>query len=175
VAAEVSGDFDGDGAQDRFLVYEDSRGTHWARVELSYGYAQSGSAPESEFNVRTVNLGGPADLVAMDHLSGAPDRTATFQGLHECDLQHVHMPGGRIAQLLLRSSGTEKAGVTCTASGIIRTEAHQQSGGVWQASSVTYTWNPDAHLFEAAMGAAIVVLHSPEDDAEIESYADWDC
>lgn len=169
------GDFDGDGAQDRFLVYEDSLGTRWTRLELAYGYAAPGSAPASEFNIKTVNLGGSADLVAMDHLSGAPDRIASFHGLHECDVWHAQLPGDGVAQLLLRSSGTEKAGITCTESGIIRTEAHQQSGGAWQASSVTYTWNPDAYRFETGLGAAIVVLHSPEDDAEIESYANWDC
>jgi hypothetical protein len=174
VLAELTGDFDGDGAQDRFLVFEDSHGTRWARVELAYGYADLGTAPASDLNVKRVNLGGPADLVAMDHLLSSPDRMASFYQLLDCRLVHVYLSEGRPAQFVLRHSESELAGVTCTADGINVTEASTTDGTLWEVGSVIYLWDPVTGQLQSSMAAA-AILRSPEDDAAIQSYGDWNC
>jgi hypothetical protein len=59
------GDFEGDGAEDRVLVYDDAGGVCRARVEVSYGYAARAVDPvagAAVINVKRVNLGGLADL-----------------------------------------------------------------------------------------------------------------
>jgi hypothetical protein len=171
----VAADLDGDGAEDRALLYEiEGMEGFFVRFELSYGWAEETWLPEEAIEFRALNLGGPADLVVLvSHEHGGD--FAQFVVLSRCEVDLAALSSDEAARLWLVDYAEWRAGVTCTADGIIRTEAHEQDGGAWQASAVTYSWNPDALRFRPPMGAAITILHSPEDDAEIASYADWDC
>jgi hypothetical protein len=177
VAVEVMGDFDGDGAGDRFLVYEDGGGHYRARVELSYGY--SSVAPDlvpgpGVINAKSVNLGGDRDLAIAESIASPSSRLASFWALRDCDLEAVRLDGDTLAQFPLRGSGMALAGVTCNPDGINVTSAEDRGGGDWAAASVVYFWDPDALAFSGGMGAA-AILHSPEDDDIIMGHADWNC
>jgi hypothetical protein len=177
VAVEVAGDFDGDGAVDRFLVYEDGGGHYRARVELSYGY--SSVAPDlvpgpGVINAKAVNLGGERELAIAESIASPSSRLAGFYALDGCDLEAVRLSDDTLAQFPLRGSGMALAGVTCNADGINVTSAEDIGGGDWEASSIVYFWDPDAAAFTSGMGAA-AVLHSPDDDDIIMGHADWNC
>ena len=177
VAVEVMGDFDGDGAEDRFLVYEDGGGHYRARVELSYGY--SSVAPDlvpgpGVINAKAVNLGGERDLAIAESIASASSRLAGFYALDGCDLEAARLADDTLAQFPLRGSGMALAGVTCNPDGINVTSAEDIGGGDWEASSIVYFWDPDAVAFTSGMGAA-AVLHSPDDDDIIIGHADWNC
>jgi hypothetical protein len=177
IAVDVWGDFDGDGAADRFLVYSDSGGTYWARVELAYGYATVASDPQpgpGVINAKAVDLGGPADLAIAESLASPSSRLATFYAMYGCQLAPATRDTTQIAQFPLRGSGMELAGITCTADGIDVTSAHNTGGSDWQVSTMAYLWVPGIGEFQATMGAT-AILHSPADDAAIESHADWNC
>lgn len=177
VAVEVMGDFDGDGADDRFLVYEDSGGTYWARMELSYGYAAVAPDPTpgpGVINAKSVDLGGPGELAIAESIASPSSRLATFYALYDCGLDAVRQSDGPLAQFPLRGSGLELAGITCRADGISVTRAASTDGTVWEVSTLDYSWDPVVGELVSSMGAA-AILHSPEDDAAILSQADWNC
>jgi hypothetical protein len=84
IAIDVWGDFDGDGAADRFLVYNDSGGTYWARVELAYGYATVAPEPQpgpGVINAKAVDLGGGADLAIAESLASPSSRLVRVRPL----------------------------------------------------------------------------------------------
>jgi len=177
IAVDVMGEFDGDGADDRFLVYRDSEGTYWARMELSYGYSTAAPDPTpgpGVINAKSVDLGGPAELAIAESIASPSSRVATFYALYGCSLDAVRQGGGTLAQFPLRGSGMELAGVTCRADGINVTRAASADGTVWEVSSIAYDWDPVIGELISGMGAA-AILHSPEDDAVIMSQADWNC
>ena len=175
VEEEAAGDFDGDGAEDRFLIYEPGGMVDLVfRVELSYGWAEEVGFFLDVIDLKVLNLGGPVGLavvVTRDH----GGNHARFIVLERCGLDQAGLDNGDDAVFWLEDTSEWKAGVTCTAYGISVTQAENIGGGDWEASSFSYTWNPDALLFEeTGMGVALI-LHSPEDDAAIQSAADWDC
>jgi hypothetical protein len=177
IAVDVWGDFDGDGAADRFLVYSDSGGTYWARVELAYGYATVASDPQAGpgvINAKAVDLGGPADLAIAESLASPSSRLATFYAMYGCQLAPATRDTSEIAQFPLRGSGLGLAGITCTADGIEVTGASSTDGVTWQVFTTSYLWVPGIGEFQGTMGAT-AILHSPADDAAIESHADWNC
>jgi len=171
IEAQVMGDFDGDGAEDRFLVY--GPGDPTGRVELSYGWAEEVGVGLDTLELRAVNLGGPVDLVVVVD-RGHGGTTPLFFGLRDCELDHAELDDGDWAHFWLEDTSDWKAGVTCTADGIVVTRAENLGGGDWEASSLVYAWDPARRVFTASL-VETEILHSPEDDAEIENYADWDC
>jgi hypothetical protein len=173
----TAGDFDGDGAEDRFLPYKDPAGAIRARVELSYGYAAELTDPV--WGVRltgalAVSLGGSADLAVAETVGHSSDGEATFLRMRGCELEVVRTSDDAEAYFLLGSTWVGLPGVTCRADGITVTSARPEGGGDWQVSSVTYRWDPAAGVFVEDMSAA-AILHSPEDDAAIESHAEFNC
>jgi hypothetical protein len=177
IAIDVWGDFDGDGADDRFLVYNDSGGTYWARVELSYGYAAVALDPQpgpGVINAKAVDLGGGAELAIAESLTSPSSRLATFYAMYGCDLAAATRDTTEIAQFPLRGSGMELAGITCLADGIDVTAARNTGGSDWEVSTIFYQWVPGIGVFQGNLGAA-AILHSPADDAAIQSHADWNC
>jgi len=177
IAVDVWGDFDGDGADDRFLVYNDSGGTYWARVELSYGFAAVAPDPQpgpGVINAKAVDLGGGAELAVAESLGSPSSRLATFYALYGCDLAAATRDTADIAQFPLRGSGMELAGITCLADGIDVTGARNTGGSEWEVSTMFYQWVPGIGVFQGSMGAT-AILHSPADDAAIQSHADWGC
>jgi hypothetical protein len=177
IAVDVWGDFDGDGAADRFLVYNDSGGTYWARVELAYGYAAVAPDPQpgpGVINAKAVNLGGGADLAIAESLASPSSRLATFYALYGCDLAAAIRDGTEIAQFPLRGSGMELAGITCRADGIDVTGARNTGGSEWEVTTIFYQWVAGIGEFQGSLGAA-AILTSPGDDAAIQSHADWNC
>jgi len=174
---DVFGDFDGDGADDRFLVYNDSGGTYWARVELSYGHAAVAPDPQpgpGVINAKAVDLGGGAELAIAESLASPSSRLATFYAMYDCDLAAAPRDGDEIAQFPLRGSGMELAGITCVADGIDVTRARNTSGSQWEVSTMFYQWVAGLGEFQSSLGAT-AILTSPADDAAIQSHANWDC
>lgn len=173
----VAGDFDGDGAEDRFLVYEDADGAFRARVELSYGYAAEGADPFRGLavtDVVAVDLGGPGQLVMTESPVTSSARLVTLYALRGCDLEVVQIGDGSPPGFLLRNSWVHLSGVTCAADGITVTDAESIGGDDWRISTVTYFWDGDTGTLTAGMGAT-AILHSPDDDEAIQSAADWNC
>jgi hypothetical protein len=177
IAVDVWGDFDGDGAADRFLVYGDSGGTYWARVELAYGYAAVAADPQpgpGVINAKAVDLGGSADLAIAESLASPSSRLATFYAMYGCDLAAATRDATEIAQFPLRGSGMEVAGITCLADGIEVTGARNTGGSEWEVSTIFYQWVPGVGEFQGSPGAT-AILTSPADDDAIQSHADWNC
>jgi hypothetical protein len=180
IAVDVWGNFDGEGSDDRFLVYSDSGGAYWARVELSYGYASVAPDPQpgpGVINAKAVDLGGGADLAIAESLASPSSRLATFYFLYGCQLDTATLSGGGVAEFPLRMSGMALAGITCRGDGITVTDAEvtgDMSGSDWAVGSVDYQWVPDLGEFQGSLGMA-VLLHSPADDAAIQAAADWNC
>jgi hypothetical protein len=178
IAVEGVGDFDGDGNEDRFLVYSDAPFTWWSRVELSYGYAAV--APDSSCyevaGLRSVDLGGPAQLAVVESVDSMGLRRAAFYALHECSLDVVRQEDGTAGCFLLRDGPLAKRGITCREDGIEVTTATSADGINWQASTSILYWDPLVGRFlpDPVIGF-VLSLHSPEDDAVIGSYAAWDC
>lgn len=177
VAVEVPGDFDGEDGIDRFLVYRDSGGTYWARVELSYGYAAVAPDPQpgpGVIDAKAVNLGGGADLAIAESMASPAERLATFYAMYGCTLAAAARDTTEIAQFPLRGAGLDLAGITCGEDGFNVTRARNLGGSNWEASSVFFLWVPGIGEFQGQLGAA-AILTSPDDNDIIQSHADWDC
>ena len=177
IAVDVWSNFDGEGPDDRFLVYSDGGGTYWARVELSYGYASVAPEPQpgpGVINAKAVDLGGGADLAIAESLASPSSRLATFYFLYGCNLAAAVRDTTEIAEFPLRGSGMELAGISCSADGINVTTARNTGGDTWEVSSVFYQWAAGIGEFQGTLGMANI-LYSPGDDAAIQSAADWNC
>ena len=186
VVTEVTGDFDGNGvSDDRFLLLTGSTGGTVPRLELSYGYSVSRTVftPRAwAGDARAVNLGGPADLAVVQIVFGT-GRGAYLWALHECDVRLVTEQGSHVWGFALIDGPSQKRGLTCLENGIRLTEAASEDGITWWAGGSTLLFDPATATlrkppwFGPGDGpiTAFVPLRSPEDDALIQSYADFDC
>lgn len=189
VLTEVMGDFDGDGtADDRFSLYSFVgvvyTGTH-PHLRLSYGHSVSQptftpSAVAAE--ARAVNLGGPAD-VAVVQIAFEFGRGAYLWAFHDCELHLVMESDTHDMGFALVDGPLEKRGLRCLEDRISVVQAHSEDGITWWAGGYTLLWDPATATlhkppwFGPGDGpiTALVPLHRPEDDALIQSYADFDC
>lgn len=135
-------------------------------------------------DARVVNLGGPADLV-LTRIDGP---SVWLWAFPECQPRRAtgdSTPLGLRRHLVnypLVSDPVEKPGFRCREDGVYVTAATSDDGVTWWATGLTLLWDPETATLNprpsyGGMGlvAAAVPLHSPEDDALTQSYADFDC
>jgi len=174
VFREVRGDFDGDGAGDRFVAYDIPDEWPEGRIELSYGYATEPINVYHWVDFQTVNLGGGADLLVVIQWGGYNE--AAFHVVRGCSLDLVMRDDGELAVFRLQTDPTELNGVTCRADGMIEeTRATSTDGTLWNASFRAWRWDPARSEFASTPGAGVLVLHWPEDADTIERYGSLDC
>jgi hypothetical protein len=186
VVAEVMGDFNGSGVRDdRFVLLTGSSGGTRPRIELSYGYSvsQPTFTPRAwAGDARAVNLGGPADLAVVQIVFDL-GRGAYLWVFQDCELRLVMEQDTHVMGFALVDGPGEKRGLTCQENGISLTEATSEDGITWLATSRTLIWDPaTASLHEPPwLGPGpgpitpLRLMTSPENDAEIRSYAAFDC
>ena len=175
--AESFGDFDGDGTGDRFVVYG-AGGNYFARVELSYGWTSEAVAyGPGIWEVRTTNLGGPADIPIVVSITTPQSRTATFYAMFGCDLGEIPLTDGGTAQFPLEGGVIGRTGVACNADGVTTTYAAvagDMSGNEWEVSSTDYLWVPGlGELQSTASSMAFIPLAGNE--AMIDAASAFNC
>jgi hypothetical protein len=186
VLAEVMGDFDGSGTRDdRFSLLTFASGGTVPQMDLSYGYSvfRPTFTPRAwAADARVVNLGGPADLAVVQIVFDF-GRGAYLWAFHDCALNLVKEPDTFMMGFALVDGPLEKRGLRCLEDRISVIQATSEDGTTWWAGGYTLLWDPEtATLHEPPWFGpgdgpitALVPLHSPEDDALIQSYANFDC
>lgn len=175
--AETSGDYDGDGAIDRFVVYE-TGGNYFARVELAYGWTSEAPAwGPGGVEARTTNLGGMADIPIAVLIIAPSSSTATFFAMFGCDLDEIPLTDGGTAHFPLEGGFMGKSGVTCTADGITISSAAvagDMSGDEWEVSGTDYLWVPGLGELQAT-ASSIALIPRAGNEATIDAAAEFNC
>jgi hypothetical protein len=168
------GDFDGDGASDQLIGYEDAGGTWWVQMALSYGYATQTAVPGPVTAVGAVAFDGGQDIGYAYVDSGASTQLVGFFFLPGCDVFEVTTDSGGVARFPIGGGVTHLDGLTCVADGLISKSATTDNGSTWEYQTTRWAWVPGLLEFQAVT-SSIALLNSPADDAVIFGSGSFDC
>lgn len=170
--SHVSGDFDGDGALDQFIMYE-ALGTWWVQIRLSYGYAAELEVfgPAEAYGATTFDA--PEEVAYGRVTSGASTEFIGFFHFAECDIHQPSIDGVGVAEFARGGGVTHLDGIDCVEDGIITHSSTTTDGTTWEYTERRYLWVPGLGEFQT-VASSIQMLTSPEDD-ELIFQASFNC
>ena len=168
------GDFDGDGADDELIGYEDAGGSWWVQLALSYGYATETAVIGPVTAVGATDFGGAQDVgyAYVDH--GASTQLLGFFFLPGCDVFEVTVDGGGVARFPIGGGVQHLNGLTCVSDGIITKSATTSDGSSWEYTTSRWDWIPGLVELQQ-VSSSVTLLSSPDDDDVIFSAGSLDC
>lgn len=164
--SHVSGDFDGDGALDQFIMYE-ALGTSWAQIRLSYGFAAELEVfgPAEAYGATTFDA--PEEVAYGRVTSGASTEFIGFFYFAECDIHQPSIDGVGVAEFARGGGVTHLDGIDCVADGIVtHSSSTADFGATWEYTERRYLWAPESGEFQT-VSSSTQMLTSPEDDETI--------
>ena len=188
--SSVTGDVDGDGADDTVTVFLDQSGRRWVHMELDYGYAaaiplETGSIAGEA--VGTVRFGG-SDAVALVKVSeGASTEQFGVFAFLGCDVVYTtyEVLGIRGEPLVVPTwftagaSVAHASGLACTPMGVVQTYSQFNGGtdwenGPWDITDEEFTYDPAKGHFDLT-STSTTQLTWANDQAAIEAVYHFDC
>lgn len=169
------GDFDGDGAEDQLIGFQDAGGTWWLQVALAYGYATETAVPGPVTAIGATDLGGSGQDVGYAFVdSGASVSLAGFFFLPGCDLFEATVESGAVARFAVGGGVQHLDGITCVDDGIITKSVETANGTDWEYTTSRWLWVSGLLEFQQ-VSSSIALLTSPADDDVIFNAASFDC
>lgn len=166
-------DFDGDGALDTLVGFQDPDGVWWVAIRLSYGYAQ-GTAVPGFAEARSVFSfdGFPVGFARVD--GGAS--TELIGGVYwlGCNLYEATVDSGAVARFPLGGSVTHIDGMRCAGDRLTTTGWETADAVTFEYRETDYLWVPGLGEFQVFL-SSIQMLTSPADDATIFAAGDYTC
>lgn len=166
-------DFDGDGALDRLVAFQDGGGAWWVAIRLSYGYAQ-GTAVSGPAEARSIFSfdGFPVGFARVE--SGASTEFIGAVYWLGCSLYEATVDSGAVARFPLGGSVTHIDGMRCSGDRLTTTGYETADGVNFEYRETDYLWVPGLGEFQVFL-SSIQMLHSPADDAVIFAAGDYTC
>lgn len=160
--SHVSGDFDGDGALDRFIMYE-ALGTWWVQIRLSHGYAAELEVfgPAEAYGATTFDA--PEEVAYGRVTSGASTEFIGFFHFAECDIHQATVDGVGVAEFGRGGGVTHLDGITCLTDGITTRSATTSDGTNWEYTERRYQWVPGLGDFQT-VSSSVEMVSNPSGD-----------
>lgn len=170
----VSGDFDGDGSLDQFIMYE-ALGTFWVQIRLSYGYAAELEVFGPTEAIGATTLGAPEEIAYGRVTSGASTEFIGFFYFAACDIQQPTIDGVGVAEFARGGGVTHFDAIECLPDGVAThsSTTTDLTGSNWEYTERRYRWVPEMGDFET-VSSSTQMLTSPADD-DIIFQASLDC
>ena len=170
----VSGDFDGDGSLDQFIMYE-ALGTFWVQIRLSYGYAAELEVFGPTEAIGATTLGAPEELAYGRVTSGASTEFIGYFYFAECDIQQPTIDGVGVAEFARGGGVTHFDAIECLPDGIAThsSTTTDLTGSNWEYTERRYLWVPEMGDLQT-VSSSTQMLTSPADD-DIIFQASLDC
>lgn len=171
--SHVTGDFDGDGSADQFIMYE-AGGAGRVQMRLSYGYATELEVLGPVEAYGADEFGFDEELAYGRVFSGASTEFIGFFYLDECEIRHATVDGAGEATFGRGGGVTHLDGITCVDDGVITKSATTEDGTSWEYTETRYLWVPGMGDMQA-ISSSVAVLTSPGDDDTIFSAGEFNC
>jgi hypothetical protein len=170
--SHVDGDFDGDGALDRLIMYE-ALGTSWVQIRLSYGFAAELEVFGPAEAYGATGFDAPEDVGYGRVTSGASTEFVGFVYFAECDIHQATVDGVGVAEFGRGGGVTHLDGITCVTDGIVTRSATTSDGTTWEYTERRYRWVPGVGDFETVSSSVEMVTDPPGDHPIFQ--ASFDC
>jgi hypothetical protein len=170
--SHVDGDFDGDGAIDRLIMYE-ALGTSWVQIRLSYGFAAEIEVFGPAEAYGATGFDAPEDVGYGRVTSGASTEFVGFVYFAECDIEQATVDGVGVAEFGRGGGVTHLDRITCVEDGIITRSATTGDGTTWEYTERRYRWVPGLGDFETVSSSVEMVTDPPGDHPMFQ--ASFDC
>jgi len=170
--SHVDGDFDGDGAIDRLIMYE-ALGASWVQIRLSYGFAAELEVFGPAEAYGATGFDAPEDVGYGRVTSGASTEFVGFFYFAECNIHQATVDGVGVAEFGRGGGVTHLDGITCVTDGIVTRSATTSDGTNWEYTERRYRWVPGLGDFETVSSSVEMVTDPPGDHPMFQ--ASFDC